>query len=129
MAILIWPNRAASPCYSHIFDDVGLYIEHFWSSDRAECWDLRTLAVSPDYAGLGHGRALVKWGLDQAAKEGVCASVTTAPGKEKFYQNCGFDLQEGRGGQGEGNPLADVPGGLIFWKLADTPKSVERNET
>lgn len=121
ISTFIWPNRAANLHYLPILDDGHPFVEHFWSGPRAECWFLETLAVSPEYGGLGHGRALVKWGLERAAEEGVCASVVSAPGKERFYENCGFHLQEGRAGQGEGNPATHIPGGLIFWKLATEP--------
>lgn len=72
--------------------------------------------MHPEHQGRGYGRALVKWGLDQAEREGVCASVISADGKEEFYRRCGFDVQEGRAADGEENPLRDVPGGLVFWK-------------
>lgn len=92
------------------------FIAPLWSGSRAESWYLEFLAVDPQYQGQGHGRKLVEWGLDLAEKEGVCASVLSADGKEEFYRKCGFDLQEGRAGDGEGNPLKDVAGGLVFWK-------------
>ena len=63
----------------------------------------------------------MQWGLDQAKREGISASVIAADGKERFYQRCGFDVGPvGRSGMGEGNPLADVPGGLIFFREAET---------
>ena len=57
--------------------------------------------------------------MDQAERERVSASVIAADGKERFYQLCGFDVGPvGRSGEGENNPLADVPGGLVFFKDA-----------
>lgn len=99
------------------------HIAELWSGPRAETWYLEALAVDPKYQGQGCGRELVEWGLEQAAKEGVCASVISADGKESFYQKCGFDVQEGWGGQGEGNPLSDAAGGLIFWKEPNIEKA------
>jgi hypothetical protein len=46
----------------------------------------------------------------------VSASVVAAEGKEMFYQRCGFDEMVGRSGEGEGNPLGEVPGGEIYFK-------------
>ena len=112
----IWPNRAIHPEYEDLLERSGPFVEPLWSGDRAECWALQSVAVRPDYEGLGHGRALVGWGVQQAEREGVCASLISAPGKENFYRNCGFDVQDGTGSQGAGNPMAHVPGGLVFWK-------------
>ena len=75
--------------------------------------------MRPEYQNRGLGRKLVQWGLDQAEREGVAASVIAADGKGRFYQLCGFDVGPvGRSGEGENNPLADVPGGLVFLKDA-----------
>jgi hypothetical protein len=59
----------------------------------------------------------VAWGLDQARKEGISASVIVADGKEQFYQNRGFDRGPvGRGGEGgPENPAREVAGGLVFF--------------
>ncbi len=122
----IYPNRAADPANEDILDRAYPFIEDFWSGSRAESLYLEMLAVDPNYQGKGLGRALVKWGLDQAEREGVCASVISAEGKENFYQRCGFDVQEHWGGQGEGNPMKDLPGGLIFWR---EPKSAGAADT
>jgi predicted N-acetyltransferase YhbS len=66
------------------------------------------LGVLPEYQGKGIGRKLVKWGMDSAAKEGIHASVISAPGKEPFYYKVGFEYQLGTSAMGEGNPLATV---------------------
>ena len=116
LSSLVYPNRAIDPSKEDILERGFPYLAELWSGPRAETWYLEALAVDPKYHGQGCGRKLVRWGLEQAAKEGVCASVISADGKERFYQRCGFDVQEGRGGQGEGNPLSEVAGGLIFWK-------------
>ena len=73
--------------------------------------------MDPEYGGRGAGRKLVRWGLDRAEQEGVSSSVKMAPGKEKFYELCGFDSGlVGSCGQGEGNPMAHIEGGNIFFK-------------
>ena len=61
--------------------------------------------MGPAYQGQGNGRALVAWGMERAEKEGVCATVISAHGKEGFYEKCGFDTVVGKAGDGEGNPL------------------------
>ena len=43
--------------------------------------------------------------------------MIAADGKERFYQRCGFNVGPvGRSGEGKGNPLDKVPGGLIFFR-------------
>ncbi|KIX01114.1 uncharacterized protein Z518_10180 [Rhinocladiella mackenziei CBS 650.93] len=111
------PNRAASPTDEDIIEQSYHYLDHIWLGPRAESWYLECLAVDPAYQNQGAGRALVAWGLEQARKEGIATSVIAADGKERFYQNCGFDIGPvGRSGEGEGNPLRKAPGGLVFFK-------------
>jgi GNAT superfamily N-acetyltransferase len=113
------PNRAADPVHEDIIERSYHFLDHVWTGSRAESWYLEALGVHPDFQNRGLGRALVKWGLDQAEQEGVSSSVIAADGKERFYQRCGFDVEPvGRSGEGEGNPLSEVPGGLIFFKDA-----------
>ncbi|EXJ73241.1 uncharacterized protein A1O5_03001 [Cladophialophora psammophila CBS 110553] len=117
--LLAWlsPNRAASRKDEFIVERSYNYLDHIWTGQRSECWYLECLAVHPDYQKQGQGRALVMMGLWQAQREGVACSVIAADGKEKFYQACGFDVGPvGRSGEGEGNPLKEVPGGLVFFK-------------
>lgn len=117
---LIWVNRACDPTNEDIIERAYPYFDGIWTGDRAESWYLEVLAVHPHYQGMGVGRDLVLWGLDQAESEGICASVVSADGKDEFYRKCGFELQDGFAGSGEGNPLANVAGGNMWWKM---PKS------
>ena len=111
------PNRAVSLEHELIIERSYDYVDHIWTGERSESWYLECLAVHPEYQKRGHGRALVKWGLEQARKEGIACSVIAADGKEKFYQACGFDVGPvGRAGEGEGNPTREVAGGLMFFK-------------
>jgi GNAT superfamily N-acetyltransferase len=110
-------NRAVSPHHENIIESSSPFLDHIWTEANCRCpsWYVESLAVLPEYQGLGVGRELVKWGIEQAEREGVCASVISAEGKEKFYQRCGFDVGPvGWSGEGNLNPLREVPGGLIF---------------
>lgn len=118
VAAYIWPNRAADPVNEDIIERAHDYSLDVWSGPRAESWYLETLAVSPEYQGRGHGRALVEWGMEKAERENVSASVISAHGKERFYGKCGFNIPAGDSTAGEGNPLAGIPGGLIFFRDA-----------
>ncbi|RMD44986.1 hypothetical protein DV735_g108, partial [Chaetothyriales sp. CBS 134920] len=117
----LWPNRAADATHEDIIERSYGFLDHIWTkaNGRSPSWYLESLAVAPSHQGQGVGRALVKWGLDQAEREGIACSVISADGKENFYQRCGFDVGPvGRSGEGEGNPLDKVPGGLIFFRDA-----------
>lgn len=114
---LLWPNRACDPAEEDIIDRTHPFLDGAWTGERSESWYLDMLAVHPDHQGKGIGRKLVAWGLARAEAEGVCASLISALGKDAFYQKCGFDVQDGRAGDGEGNPLANVGGGNKWWKM------------
>ena len=117
LASVFSPNRASSPIYEPTIEQSYQYLDHIWTGPRAESWLLECLAVHPEYQGLGHGRALVSWGMEQAQKEGLSCSVVVADGKEVFYKKAGFDSGPvGRGGEGVGNPLREVEGGIVLFK-------------
>lgn len=114
---LLWPNRACDPEKEDIIQRAHPFIDRAWTGERNESWYLDLLAVHPDHQGKGIGRRLVQWGLSRAEEEGICASVISAKGKDAFYQKCGYDLQDGCAGMGDGNPLADVAGGNMWWRM------------
>lgn len=115
---LIWPNRASDPGEEDVIERAYPFFSHMWAgADRAESWYLQNLAVRPSSQGRGVGRMLVRWGLDRARDEGVCASVVAARGKDPFYRKCGFDVQDGNWGMGgEDNPLHGFEGGNMHWR-------------
>ncbi|KAK6392319.1 hypothetical protein LTR65_003775 [Meristemomyces frigidus] len=100
------PNRAADPKNVDILERSDAFASHHWS-DKAD---------HPQCHGQGIGRQLVAWGFEQSDRDGACVSVIAADGKDTFYQRCGFTTITGRAGDGEGNPLIDVPGGLILFR-------------
>lgn len=109
----VWPNRAADPTKLTILQDEWPLIAHFWEEGpRRENWYLDLLAVHPDYQGKHLGRDLVQWGIDEAAREGVAASVISAAGKERFYGRFGF-VEIGRSNFG---PMSGLEGGAILFK-------------
>lgn len=112
----VWPNRASDPAQEDVIERAYPCFLDVWSGDRAESWYLEGLAVHPDFQGNSIGRMLVQWGLRQAQEERIVASVISTWRKEEFYVKCGFDEQYGRGGMGEGNPLADIQGSDMFWR-------------
>lgn len=111
----IWPNRACDPVQEDAVERAYPCFDNIWSGKRAESWYLAALAVRPDFHGKGAGRKLVQWGVEKAQAEGICASLAAVEGTEEFYKKCGFDEQFGSAKSGQGNPLAEVPGALMFW--------------
>lgn len=115
----VWPNRACDPEQEDVIERAYPFLDgRVWTGERSESWYLEFLAVHPDFQGRGAGRKLVEWGLQRAEEEGICASVIAAKGKDSFYRKCGFDILDGHAGMGKGNPLANIEGGNIFWKMA-----------
>jgi hypothetical protein len=90
------------------------FIRHFWLGPRAKCWDLHSLAVSPEYRNRGYGRTLVGWGLNVAMEEDISSSVLSAKGKEQFYRRCGYGEVVGWATDGEKNPLAGIVSSKIL---------------
>lgn len=122
----IYPNRAADPAWLTAPDrSYAFFVPTYWpaGTPRAESWFLECLGVDPACQGRRVGRRLVRWGLARAAREAVCASVIVALGKDGFYQKCGFDEQWGSARDGEGNPLRDVEGWNIWWRMPK-PKDI-----
>ena len=117
----IWPNRAADPNKEFMVEKSYPFTEHYWSPEleRYECWNLEHLAVHPDCQNHGLGRKLVQWGMQRADEEDLATSVVSAVTAEDFYRKCGFDVGPvGWSGEGEGNPLANIPGGAILFRDA-----------
>ncbi|KAF2668450.1 acyl-CoA N-acyltransferase [Microthyrium microscopicum] len=109
------PNRAGDPAHVDAFPRAFARFEHFWSGERADLWMLESLGVDPSHQGRGVGTALVEEGLKVATRDGVVASVVSSAGNEKFYVKRGFTVRLGNVTEGEGNPLAGVMGGDVFF--------------
>lgn len=125
----IWPNRAADPAKHDLESHMYSFVRQIWSGPRANCWDLACLAVVARHRKRGYGRQLVGWGLEQAEREGVVASVLSADGKEAFYQRCGYGPVVGRATDGEGNRLAGrIRGGAIMFRDVEGERSQRPDE-
>lgn len=121
LAKLFWKNRAADPELEGMVEGSYGYIDHVWDAAKGRCPSLylESMAIDPDFQGRGIGKTLVQSGLKIAEDAGISASVISADGKEGFYRKCGFDVGPvGRSGEGAGNPLWAVPGGLVFFRQA-----------
>ena len=103
-------HRAISDSFS--------YNKHIWSGKRETGWYLNFLGVDPAYQNQGYGRLLATWGLEEAKKENITASLISGAGKDRFYGRCGFETLVGNIADGDGNPLkGKSPGGsILFWE-------------
>lgn len=88
-------------------------MHHFTS--RPPHYSLEYLGVLPTAQNQGYGRRLVEWGLGLAREEGTPVAVVCSAGSEGFYEKCGFTEEVGSVTAGEGNPLAEVGGGVILF--------------
>ncbi|ORY16826.1 acyl-CoA N-acyltransferase [Clohesyomyces aquaticus] len=113
---ILYRNRAIDPSKANILHDGMPFSKHHWDGERGDNWYLSLLAVHPDWHGVGLGKELVEWGIQQADKENVHASVIASDGKEKFYLKCGFDEIVGNACSGEGNPMNGARGGDILFR-------------
>ncbi|EKG13338.1 hypothetical protein MPH_09620 [Macrophomina phaseolina MS6] len=57
-------------------------------------WYLAGLATHPDYQGNGLGAALVRWGLEQAEKDGLPVYLEATPAGAPLYKRLGFEVVE-----------------------------------
>ncbi len=110
----LWPNRAADPTKLQILQDTFPLVAHYWSGPRKQNWSLGMLATHPDFQRRGLARKLVAWGVEQADRENVCASLVSSDGAEGFYRACGF-VEVGRANVG---PLKEhgIKGGAIMFR-------------
>ncbi|KFY43565.1 hypothetical protein V494_01917 [Pseudogymnoascus sp. VKM F-4513 (FW-928)] len=110
----LWPNRAADPTKASVLQDSFPFFSHHWSGSRQQNWYLAMLATHPDFQGKGIAKELVKWGIDEAEKENVCASLISSHGNEAFYAKSGF-VEVGRANVG---PLKEngIKGGAIMFR-------------
>ncbi|KAF2817341.1 uncharacterized protein BDZ99DRAFT_565105 [Mytilinidion resinicola] len=86
------PNRAADPALASILSDSFPYFSHHFTTpaSRQERYFLDLLGVSPAYQGRGIGAKLVRWGIDAADREGICAAVIGSHGNDGFTSVLGL---------------------------------------
>jgi hypothetical protein len=67
---------------------------------------------------------VVRWGIEEAKKEGVPLSVISAYANDDYYNHLGFVIPSGKASDGEGNPLAGrLKGGYFWWYESHLAKS------
>lgn len=63
-----------------------------WSDFPHFLIDLSGLATHPDFQGKGMGAALVRWGMEQAEKDGVPVHLVATPAGRVLYTKLGFEV-------------------------------------
>lgn len=92
------------------------FTKHLWSGRRGTGWYLNFLGVDPAYQRQGYGRLMATWGVEQAKRENITASVISGTDRDRFYRRCGFEVMGGHVSDGEGNPLkGKTEGGSILF--------------
>lgn len=109
----IWPNRAADPTKLAILDETFPLVAHYWSGSRSQRWSLDMLATHPSHQRRGIARKLVAWGVEQADRENVCASLVSSADAETFYRSCGF-VEVGRANVGALKEHGIQGGAIMF---------------
>jgi GNAT superfamily N-acetyltransferase len=111
-------ERRSRPAIHALSEDGGARYDHMWdwieAREPAEPgWYLDRVGVDPARQGTGLGRALVKFGLDQAASVGLPAFLETATERNvAYYVSLGFRVAS----------VGDVPGdGPRIWFLRRDP--------
>ena len=76
----------------YVLDDNGIKAECVVTNENDDILEIKNIAVLPKYQGMGYGKALIEW-IMQEYKEshsilqvGTGDSPTTIP----FYEKCGF---------------------------------------
>ena len=89
-------EEATRASISALTTDGGVRFNTFWDWIEAQLpderqWFLDHLAVAETERGRGLGSALVRFGLEAAARDGVAATLETArPGNVPIYEHLGF---------------------------------------
>lgn len=109
-------DRSASLENIAIFEAAKPHADHLWSGPFAHCYHLDLLCIAPSSQGKGYGAALVKWGIAEAEKKSIAASVIAAWQREEFYGRYGF-VQRGWASVGPLEGL--VKGGAVMFRMKD----------
>ncbi|KAL8647044.1 MAG: hypothetical protein Q9210_005790 [Variospora velana] len=102
-------DRSTSASQVRSLEAMGFSTDEF--DGIPERWHLQNLCVNPVYQGKGIGAKLVSWGLEQATKEAVAATLSTSTVAEPLYRRMGFNTWTVR----------DYPGirmgapSLVYW--------------
>jgi len=122
----IYPDRSLDESrFALLLESEPFSRQHFdHPPTRKEGYFLDLCAVDPNCQGKGYGREMVLFGVLKAREDAVVAGLIASTGNEGFYERCGFNVV-GYGTEGDGNPLAAVPGGAIMFFEGDNNAKIE----
>lgn len=87
-----------------------------------EYWGILDLGVDPRYQRRGVARSLLRWGLDQAEREGLPVHLSATPAGASLYSRLGFRSV----GKWKWRPDQDVDWEIMRW---DSPMNVNSSTT
>jgi ribosomal protein S18 acetylase RimI-like enzyme len=101
----------------HFMELAAATEERHWkgvAQEERKCrWHVQSLAVRPQFQGMGVGRKLVGEVTRRAEREGVVVGLEASEQGEKLYRKCGFELL-GRFDPNFPDAKKDV-GGVMMW--------------
>jgi GNAT superfamily N-acetyltransferase len=77
----------------------------YWEHRYPDNYHLELLVTHPDYRRRGAGTLLTQWGIDQSLREGCDVGVEGSVMGAPLYKHLGFELQEVRKIQLEGDDV------------------------
>lgn len=75
---------------------MGEVYNAYWHGAHPNNWHLELLFTHPDHRKQGAATKLLRWGLEQAGKEGADLGVESSPMGFSLYQSLGFSLIDQR---------------------------------
>lgn len=76
----------------YVLDDNGIKAECVVTNENDGILEIKNIAVLPKYQGMGYGKALIKWIMEEYKESHSILQVGTgdSPTTIPFYEKCGF---------------------------------------
>lgn len=76
----------------YVLDDNGVKAECVITCENDDILEIKNIAVLPEYQGMGYGKALIEWIMQEYKESHSILQVGTGdcPSTITFYEKCGF---------------------------------------